>query len=198
MSHTIISRNPSSSSSSSTLSTLSTIRLRRFLSSILLLLLFHSPELVNSQLSDRNPPTFGSPDASYCGASNSCASVRGNAAATDLVYTKGVPAVLFMQFLYSNKTTQVSNTTNTTLGGDYVKTATFYPFVDDYSELVIPGSYGLLSAWSLTTTNIPKIQVALYFRGQLFRSGALAWTKFDGQLYYVPFRTIVITLNNGE
>ncbi|KAJ3103935.1 hypothetical protein HDU97_009747 [Phlyctochytrium planicorne] len=154
--------------------------------------------LVASQGSDHDPPSFSDAISSYCGASKSCGSILQSGMGADLAFTKGLPAVFFMQFIASNKTTQVGNTTSI-VGMDILKTASFYPFVDEYSELVVPNSFSLLTQWSLSTINVPRLQMILFFRGQLFKTGLVTWTKFsDGGLYYVPARTVKITLKNGE
>ncbi|KAJ3333403.1 hypothetical protein HDU76_008427 [Blyttiomyces sp. JEL0837] len=156
-----------------------------------------SPTPAGGQGSDHDPPTWNGIDTSYCGYSGSCAVNRMATMNENDIYVKGVTSVFYMQFLFSNRTTQVGNSTSVTIGGDYVKTASFFPVVDQYSEMVVPGSFHYLRELS-SATAVPRVQMAMYFRGQLFKSGPLAWSKLDGDLFYVPARTIIVNLKNGE
>ncbi|KAI8855177.1 hypothetical protein BC829DRAFT_1960 [Chytridium lagenaria] len=166
------------------------------LSHILQFLLLH-PTGVTSQGADHDPPSWSDISNAYCGFSKSCGTILQTASTTEMAYTKGLPSVFFMQFIASNKTSQVGNTTSS-VGIDIIRTASFYPFVDEYSEMVVPGSFPLLTQWSLSTLNVPKIQMVLFFRGQLFKTGMVSWTRFsDGGLHYVPARTVRVTLRNG-
>ncbi|KAJ1548290.1 hypothetical protein HK405_003801, partial [Cladochytrium tenue] len=103
----------------------------------------------------------------------------------------GVTATFFLQLLYTNTTANASAT-----AANAVSTAAFFPLVDQYSELTVPGAYSYLQAYT-TATQAPQVQVLMYFRGQLFKSGPLAWSKLDGSLYYVPARTVVVALQGG-
>ncbi|KAI9366724.1 hypothetical protein DFJ73DRAFT_1020 [Zopfochytrium polystomum] len=164
---------------------------------LLLALILPSPDdtLVLAQ-GDHDPPSWGSPDGSYCGQSGTCAQRRVAAADTSDLYVKGVPSVFFLQFLYVNSTAPSTTSSTTSASYNAVKTAAFYPLVDQYSELVVPGSFALVRG-TTSATVAPYVQVLLYFRGQLFKSGPVAWSKLDGDLYYVPARTVVVNLQNG-
>ncbi|KAJ1569424.1 Serine/threonine-protein phosphatase pp1 [Cladochytrium tenue] len=141
--------------------------------------------------SDHNSPSWGSAQTSYCGAAGTCSSQLTTAADASGVFVKGVTATFFLQLLYTNTTANASATT-----ANAVSTAAFFPLVDQYSELTVPGAYSYLQAYT-TATQAPQVQVLMYFRGQLFKSGPLAWSKLDGSLYYVPARTVVVALQGG-
>ncbi|KAJ3197100.1 hypothetical protein HK101_006062 [Irineochytrium annulatum] len=165
----------------------------RRLAAHIICLLLASP-LTIGQGVDHNPPTWGSPSSSYCGATGGCYGVHQTVQSTNFVFSRGLQAAFYMQVLYSNK----SETVDSVTGADYVSTASFYPYVDDYSQLVIPGSWPTLLQWGSSPYLGVSIQMVMLFRGEVYKSGKLAWTTFNGGFFYVPSRTLIVTLSNGK
>jgi hypothetical protein len=83
-------------------------------------------------------------------------------------------------------------------------TATFYPLVDDYTQMTIPNSYArsnigyeLLNTLASSQNQVNATAV-MYYAGRYLEIPfkRISLNRF-GQTFYVPGRTILVTLNNG-
>ncbi|KAI8909264.1 hypothetical protein DFJ77DRAFT_116253 [Powellomyces hirtus] len=104
-------------------------------------------------------------------------------------YAVGATAVMYMKFATTDR---LNSTVN------YTSTAVFYPIVDDYSQLTIPGSWPALIA-NTTDSKSPQISLDLLYRGTIYSLDYRRWATLDRATHlYVPSRTAIITLDNGE
>jgi hypothetical protein len=159
------------------------------------ILISSSTEKTKAQiLGDKQPPTWGNFDASYCGS-------VGGTTCKNLVTTASQPdqsalrrslsqAVLYVQV----KST--SPTVNTGSPFSIVNWAPYFPYVDEYSYLQLPSTISS----QLNDADL-QMQVLMLFKGQTFRSGFVkivqTSTTVDGGAHYVPARTLLITLAGG-
>ncbi|KAI8621693.1 hypothetical protein BC830DRAFT_134490 [Chytriomyces sp. MP71] len=117
----------------------------------------------------------GSVDTSYCGYTGTCIG-------TSVPYfVKSAPAVFYMQVIRADKDDPTK---------DMIETAAFYPRVDEYSELTIPNSNSLMTAWTDASHSI-RIQMIAIVNNQFYRSNSIAFTGIDQTIVCVPGRLFV-------
>ncbi|KAI8816319.1 uncharacterized protein EV422DRAFT_296323 [Fimicolochytrium jonesii] len=105
-------------------------------------------------------------------------------------YNIGQQAVVYLNF----------TTTDTLTGDPYPNTAVFYPTVDDYSELVIPDSWSAIADNTTTVpASSPTVGLTLMHNGGSYVTPSRKWAiKAQSEILYVPSRTAIVTLDNGE
>ncbi|KAJ3406948.1 hypothetical protein HDU80_010008 [Chytriomyces hyalinus] len=121
------------------------------------------------------------PDVNYCG-------VKGTCLQTVVSYfVKSAPCIMYMQVFVVNSADAKKS---------FVSTATFYPRVDEYSELIVPNSNAFMSQYTDASQSI-QIQMVMIVDNQLYKSGMKSFTAIDQTTVCVPARTVVVNLNRG-
>ncbi|TPX75534.1 hypothetical protein CcCBS67573_g03196 [Chytriomyces confervae] len=122
------------------------------------------------------------PDVNYCG-------VKGTCLQTVVSYfVKSAPCIMYMQVFVVNSADAKKS---------FVSTATFYPRVDEYSELIVPNSNAFMSQYTDASQSI-QIQMVMIVDNQLYKSGMKSFTAIDQTTVCVPARTVVVNLNRGK
>ncbi|KAJ3189406.1 hypothetical protein HDU85_003036 [Gaertneriomyces sp. JEL0708] len=136
--------------------------------------------------------TWSEPSFDYCAAlpdPEACLRIQTEARLPNQSpLSKGTPSVMYMHL----------HTKSIITNADANSTAIFYPRVDDYSELVIPDSWGKLVD-DLSDATFPTISMTLLSKDKIWVLPDLQWAiRFNGIIHYVPFRTALAVLDNGN
>ncbi|RKO88294.1 hypothetical protein BDK51DRAFT_36610 [Blyttiomyces helicus] len=161
---------------------------------LLLLLLVHpsQPQAIPSA-------SWNSPLSTYCGeTSQSCLALQAEAAKVQfpsVALGKGDTVVVFMRVVWNNNAQSINFTGSVATTQRLVYSAAFFPVVDSYSVMTIPGSWTNLSAH--VDDNVPlTVTMTLLHDNQLYTMPEVPWVqRIGGNINYAPFRTVVGTLN---
>ncbi|KAI9207059.1 uncharacterized protein BJ171DRAFT_495554 [Polychytrium aggregatum] len=137
---------------------------------------------------------WGTADSTYCVQRDGCATIRNiiaNTSPVPLIYKGSVMMIaVFLQYAYLNGTT-----TST-----YFQVSQFYVTLDNYNMLTIPGTLPfLLNLYNnLGATDIYML-AELTWGASTYRTTPMriVGRGQDGNAGYVPYRTAVITVNQG-
>ncbi|KAJ3222597.1 hypothetical protein HK099_002109 [Clydaea vesicula] len=119
-----------------------------------------------------------------------CSPIKQDSRDPSRVYRKHANSVVYMNFRYYNGTAPGTLST---------LTASFYPTVDSYSLLNIPNSARtLIGGLGDVSFKSNSIYIDFLTNSGVMRSSIATFAEKSGRIYYVPARTVVITLDNGS
>jgi hypothetical protein len=100
----------------------------------------------------------------------------------------GQSILLYLRVLKGDKSSKTEN----------VYTSAFFPSVDHYSSLTVPNTWKLLETFA-STDKYANVSMVMYHNAKLFETSWKPWVINDfGNTYHVPFRTLMIVLDQGE